>query len=109
MTGRKRGKGKRSKHLIRKIIQHDRVALIQQRTDVHIYNIYTVVICSYGQKENAQDQITAKITLRGYRRIETYSYFLLFLYRVIKDRRENEHKNMRNTYHRLTSLRVSLI
>lgn len=35
-------------------------------------------------------------------------FFFLFLYRVIKDNRENEHKNMRNTYHKIASLRVSL-
>lgn len=34
-------------------------------------------------------------------------FFVLCLYRVIKER-ENEHKNMRNTYHNISSLRVSL-
>lgn len=57
-------------------------------------------------------KLTAKITLRGYRRIETFPYFFFvsFLYRVIKGSKEkNKHKNMRNTYHKLTSLRVSLL
>jgi len=39
-----------AKRFIRKIIQQDRIGLIQQRTDKHTYIIF-IIICSYGQKQ----------------------------------------------------------
>lgn len=82
-----------TKRFIRKIIQQDRIGLIQQRTDIHTYIIF--IICSYGQKQRKRGilsqmhkrKITAKITKRLQKIKNISNIFFVrffFFYRVIK-------------------------
>jgi len=50
-----------AKRFIRKIIQQDRIGLIQQRTDIHTYIIF-IIICSYGQKQRKREAFFHKCT-----------------------------------------------
>lgn len=79
--------------MIRKIIQQDRAVLTEQRTDAHIYHIYNLFIWTESERHsftNAREKITAKRTLRGYRRIETFIFFLFSIFWVIKEYREKK-------------------